>query len=100
MKSKLVLIFALFFLAGCPRNPNTPAPVSSIPSSGENLAIWEKLQSPPGGDHFYRTRTPTGWLVYGDGYEALSLTFVPDPEHKWLTSESVQVEKDPTEEPK
>ena len=97
------LVFSLFLIlvfVGCPRHPTTPAPVLNLPSTGKNPAIWEKLQSAPGGDDFFRTRTPTGWLVYGDGYESLSLTFVPDPEHKWLTAESTQVEKDSTEDSK
>lgn len=62
---------------------------------------WEKIESDLTGC-MYRTKTPTGWLIYeqhdvlhtrGDdalqsGYEWRSaMTFVPDPEHLWLKEE-------------
>lgn len=31
-----------------------------------------------------RTRTPTGWLVWWNGAREGGLTFVPDPDRKWL----------------
>lgn len=33
-----------------------------------------------------RTKTPTGWLIYSHQ----NVTFVPDPEHKWLATKVEQ----------
>lgn len=63
-----------------------------------NKMVWEKIESDTSGT-MYRSRTPTGWLVYEinnvlhtahdvplqSGYEWRSaMTFVPDPEGVWL----------------
>jgi len=37
---------------------------------------------------YYRLRVPGGWLLRAVGYSpALSITYVPDPEHTWLAEE-------------
>lgn len=40
--------------------------------------LWEKLDSA-----ISRARIPGGWLVSCDGSDVDSITFVPDPYHKW-----------------
>ncbi len=48
---------------------------------------WEQLNSLragtlKGGWNVYRTKVPGGWLVLVSNVTA-TLTFYPDPEHKW-----------------
>jgi hypothetical protein len=42
---------------------------------------WENLKSSEG--TVYRAKVPGGWLVVFEGYCERSLTFYPDPNHKW-----------------
>ena len=55
---------------------------------------WERISVPDTtlGHTFYRTATPTGWLVttsigrWGD----LRTVFIPDPQHQWQSTGNVQ----------
>ncbi len=53
------------------------------------MLYWEELRSTYGGSSRitldYRAKVPGGWLVRATGTSGAnpSLTFVPDPEHKW-----------------
>ena len=49
--------------------------------------IWEELNSKragiiKGGWNVFRTKVPGGWLVLASNV-AITVTFYPDPEHKW-----------------
>ena len=49
--------------------------------------VWEELNSVrvgllKGGWLVYRTKVPGGWLVLASNV-AITVTFYPDPEHKW-----------------
>jgi hypothetical protein len=52
-----------------------------IETVSKNRVEWEEVSS-SFSSHVYRTRVPSGWLVKTNAGKAI--TFVPDPEHKWL----------------
>jgi hypothetical protein len=50
--------------------------------------VWEELEqegiSWVGKRNVYRGKVPGGWLVRIQGSDTAYLTFLPDPEHKWV----------------
>ena len=52
---------------------------------------WEKIGESPCWEHYcvYRARVPGGWLVTIEGNTESSVTFVPDPDHEWDGSSTV-----------
>lgn len=45
---------------------------------------WEKLATDAKGLALYRSKVPGGWLLWAHyGKAPGSLTFYPDPKHKW-----------------
>lgn len=68
---------------GCPASNNANAqPQPQIKS-----ANWETISVPNGVDFCDRARVPGGWIVHTTGSREAAMTFVPDPEHKWLAPE-------------
>ncbi|MGA9623601.1 MAG: hypothetical protein WBQ65_03970 [Bryobacteraceae bacterium] len=66
-------------------NPAAPAAPAPQTAPGEPVASklqWEPLDSRPGvpGPYLLRAKVPGGWLVALGG---ASVTFYPDPEHRW-----------------
>jgi uncharacterized protein YcsI (UPF0317 family) len=54
----------------------------------EQIAVLNRDLSIPDHDsplHMARSKIPGGWLVSATGLtlQAVAITFVPDPEHKW-----------------
>lgn len=45
---------------------------------------WEEIKCEPHVDgSLYRAKVPGGWLLLRDKYYGVSITFYPDPDHRW-----------------
>ena len=59
--------------------------ISKIEKAIENVGVkesWEKIEELD----LYRLKVDGGWLVKCIDSDGLSMTFYPDPSHKWLSS--------------
>jgi hypothetical protein len=69
----------MVMLTGCPQaNSTADQPEPEVVATPVE---WELIENPTG-YRLWRTKTPTGWLVFESWYGRSH--FVPDPEHKWL----------------
>ena len=79
-----VFLIGVATLNGCPPTSNTvQAQEIQIKAVG-----WEDITHPSGIDFCSRARVPGGWIVHTTGNREAAMTFVPDPDHKWLAPEA------------